>query len=146
GWYWEPVSAWIGLASRARALVERAVRLHEVGKASTGDWWEIADEVNKWLVAGAATPICGPASGGGLDVRPVHRDAALRFASGEQLEIGGSSLRRPLISGPDGGLFTILAVQLFAIVARRNPPVLCDECGRLYLPERRPRKGERHYC
>ncbi len=44
------------------------------------------------------------------------------------------------------GLFPLLAVQLAAMVVDLPRRALCDGCGRLYTPRRRPRAGEAHYC
>lgn len=44
------------------------------------------------------------------------------------------------------GAFATLVVQLAAAVAALRQQALCDACGTLYTPRRRPRAGEAHYC
>ncbi len=44
------------------------------------------------------------------------------------------------------GAFAALTVQLIAAVAALPRQALCDGCGTVYTPRRRPRAGEAHYC
>jgi len=106
----------------------------------------LADEVNHWLVEGSVMPMCvpDPLDRTGLGLRLVDGFLLAYRVSGEKIEVfpGTTPIRMPLIR--IGAVFTVLAIQIMAAAAAKAGPVLCSDCGRLYMPERRPRGP--HFC
>jgi hypothetical protein len=53
---------------------------------------------------------------------------------------------KPTIKFGNRRLFGALALQLSFVVSRSEGFELCSFCGEAYLPTRRPRPEQRHYC
>ncbi len=143
----ESVDAWLAYAQSARELLGRAVELHQAGSPKDTDWWELADQINRWLYLGNVVPVCTPATRNpGLDLSLVNGMLLALRASGFTVRPfpNAPAIKMPLISGFQG-VFSVIAVQLFSAAAAKDGPALCYACGRIYMPTRRPR-GERHYC
>ncbi len=140
GWNEEPVSTWQYFARSARAVINIAANLHQGRCGRPEDWatlhereglyvlhWPLEDiesewnnlceVVNQWLAFGNVRPR--------LRVEPPKRSPSMRLG---------------------GYLFGALAVQLMSAVTRTWGFAVCSACGGLYLPRRRPRRGQRHYC
>lgn len=47
---------------------------------------------------------------------------------------------------PYGKLFANLAIQLMMVATQTSGVAFCSACNKSYIPKRRPREGERHYC
>lgn len=138
---WELLEDWRHFARQARALLRVAVRLHEGRTGAAADWGTVYERpaqpgppgqgdldaerlaltllVNEWLVLG--------------NVRPQFWWAEGRNAAPE-IRLGGEDL------------FGALAVQLALAISQTDGLALCSACGSPYVPERRPRPDERHYC
>lgn len=72
-----------------------------------------------------------------LDDWSAMADIRLRFGwteAGEPLRITGA------------GVFGELAIQLMMLVHQSNGFAICSSRGCIYVPERRPRRGEHRYC
>jgi hypothetical protein len=48
--------------------------------------------------------------------------------------------------GSQSKLFAILSIQLMLAVSSTEGLAICSACGMSYIPKRRPRVGEKHYC
>lgn len=101
-------------------------KLKDPHQAYTVPWWrQTVDEDWSMVVEGVEETWLSYG-----DVRP-----SLSLSDGTpRIRLGG------------GGLFGALAVQLMMNVCRTAGIALCSECGIAYLPKRRPRVGNRHYC
>jgi hypothetical protein len=149
GWYnedrqcYEPIAIWRAFACEAYALarIGHRLMLGMVGEAEEwaivygrsgrrAPWWEqtvegekmiVARVVNEWLRIGNVRPV--------VEWRPrrKYERPAVRF--------GGSS-----------GLFGALALQLALAVAGMEGLAVCSHCRAEYMPQRRPKAGQRNFC
>jgi hypothetical protein len=133
GLYAEPLTAWRKFSREARAVLRLIAEVEDGRLGSQGDW------------------------GVFLRSAPAPNDAATarELVCGyvtEWIEVGGV---RPEVLWADAGrsvlfgnrtLFGALAHQL--LIALTNAPdlALCSECGNVFLPSRRPRLDQRHFC
>lgn len=127
----ESILAWRALAEQARAILNVAARLHLDRPPDPKDWdilelWEEPTTEARWR----------------LVVQVVDRWLAMARA-------------RPSINWDHGkltvslaglGLFGALVVQLLFAISRREGFATCDACGAIYVPDKRPPGGRRHYC
>lgn len=151
---WEPIEDWKTLARGLRAVLQVAAPLHQDQPASLEAWKAIfamgtgsthcltdieqvehlspTDRLKRhrthlvrvinWLLQMA-------------NVRPWFwwSDADTRIG----LEFGGPE---------ESGLFGHLILQLVLVVSQKDGFAFCTECGRVYLPTRRPARNRSNYC
>ncbi len=139
---WEPISTWLHLSRAAFAILNIAHKLHQeppaVGNPTdwaaifarsgrNAPWWQQRPDVeriilgrviNEWLSLGNVRP--------SFEWHVSDRTPSVKLA------------------GP--GLFGVIATQITYAAAAADAMALCSQCGRAYVPKRRPREGERHYC
>ena len=141
GTYWEFLEDWRHFARQARALLSIAVRLYQEHTGAAADWGTVYERMAQ----------TGPPGQGDLAAERF----ALTLCVNEWLILGDvrpqfSWIDRhntvPKITFGGGGLFGALAVQLALAISQTDGLVLCSACGAPYVPERRPRSDERHYC
>jgi hypothetical protein len=154
---WEPLSTWRHFSRQASALTKIADRLLRGQVANPGDWatvyersrgpapsWVderinpglvraegqlLARVVNEWFTIGNVRPVLTWPS----DTRPSVR-------------LGGPVWYSGMAWVSEAGLFGALAVQLALAVGQSRGFAICDHCRSEYVPERRPRIGQRRFC
>ena len=141
-WYWEPLSVWRGISKHMSTLLTITAQARQGKKGQREDWliltsgtwrdpppWEqtpawalnyIQDKVNHWLMMGQVNP-------------SIHFDEARK-----------ASLRLDSKGWP--GLFGELSIRLMLAVTGVDGLPLCYECGRAFLPRKKPNPQRRMFC
>jgi hypothetical protein len=153
-WYWgrEPVAVWRQFSRKARAILNVAANLDKGRGGAVEDWRAIYDERSD-RVARRWKP--------GDDTQ-AHRLMLARALNEwltianvrPALEWGRAAQRRPRICLAEAnpawtsgiGLFGAIATQLVFAIARSDGLEMCSGCGEPFIPNRRPREGQRRYC
>lgn len=122
----ESVAAWLNFAAQARDIVSIAPLLQTGRLPSKKEWERIEPLHPDWANLSQKT------------LRFRLKDVVDRW-----LRIGGISLTLDWeTSGPSANLsamtFGLLATQLLAAVVGFQVPAVCDGCGEVYIPERKP--------
>lgn len=139
--YLEATEDWRHFARQARALISIAARLHGRQLGAAADWALVYERTGRE----------GPPGQGILEAERF----ALTLVVNEWLVLGSvrpqfhwdsGRTTMPAITLGGGGLFGALAVQLMLAVSMTDGLALCSACGAPFVPTRRPRPDERHYC
>lgn len=141
----EPLRVWWLYAQELSSIVGIAQRLRRGERGNAEDWARLLDETEEEEVRGLL-------QAGELDERGrlasyVQRwlqlaDFQARFTWGD--DDPTLDLLSPATSPVP--LFAALARQLVSVVSGDADMTMCDGCGQPYLPNRKPRVGERHFC
>ena len=140
----ESIQRWRAYAAQAQAALDIAAELSRPGRPRTvdGGRWEPLEEL---YPPGVMKPILRAS-----DVPSQRR--LLAAAVQEWLELGDAQMSfqwtgdRPQYDLGTGSLFGALALQLSLTVARLDALVICDACGRSYIPRRQNRPGVPRRC
>lgn len=175
-WQWEPIGVWRHYARQAGALLGIAAALHEGRLGRAEDWLVVHEwyrpEGEDGDFREASLRDVDPTSGRLPEGPPPQ--AARWWLTGEFSEFWDNSIAsdwrmltarvqkwlrlgdvRPFLEWRDGavqialggrGLFGDLGVQLALAVTKTEGFATCSSCGNLYVPTRRPRAGQSHYC
>jgi hypothetical protein len=138
GKHWEPISAWQSYAKQARAILNLAASLHLGRVGSMEDWAVVTRTRNP------------------RNLEELYDRNAARHTIASAVDIwlrwGAVEVNfnwddpKPTVVIGSNNLFGNLAVQLMLAAGRTQGFVSCSACGNQYIPKRRPRIGERHYC
>jgi hypothetical protein len=131
---WEPVMTWRHFSRQFRDLLIKTAHLYRQSpkqasekEARVQQWIPIMNQLNEWV-----------------RISGVH--LALDIKADDALT---NSYRWPLqgrLVFDGGGLFGLLAAQLLMATTRSEDLLTCSACGAPFLPARRGRQAERHYC
>jgi hypothetical protein len=140
GWWggcaWEPLDTWRAYARKFRAVLNVAAGLHD-GRRGTGDDWR---ELNVEMRDGGPTE------------RLRQERVQLCTVLNQFLAQGRISLEirwdetTPTLRPRGSGLFGAVLIQLVLAVGRSGGFAICAACGIPFIPARRPRPDQRHYC
>lgn len=148
-WHWEPFERWRYFAGKARAMLNIAARLHMGMVGRREDW----DRYHSDISARERQSIVELRQGLGRQAIGLER-ASLADHVTEWLEWGGVKpelvwdweAATPKVELYPYDLFGTLAMQLTLAISRSDGLAICSACGQAYIPKRRPRAGQRHYC
>ena len=143
-WYREPLWKWNQWAARTNAVIRLAQNLHagELGakqdwgrlypSSNQDTWWEDREKDYRTKITEGRLFLCHKVS------------SWLRIARVELTPYWGE--KNPTILFGNRTLFGALALQLLFVVTGSTGFAICSACGQTYLPSRRPRINQRHYC
>lgn len=137
GLYWEPVDSWMRLVREARAVLMLVAAINQENPTSADDWAAIASIDFLWEPSVLARD-------------PVSvQKKRLDMVVNSWLSIGLPQLTyssSTQILGFDGGVISVIAVQLMFAVSNSQRLAVCNGCGHPYNRARKPQKGRNNYC
>jgi hypothetical protein len=145
----EPVERWHHYSAQAAAVHHAAARLLTGNFVEAHIWETLRDLIQGHWVPSDVRGVPGAAT----NADRLHtQQLVLTFAVQRWLNLG--DVRILASWGDNGGavdfgrdsLFGALALQLALTATRHGGFFRCSHCGDAYIPERRPREGEEHYC
>jgi hypothetical protein len=150
----EALALWDALAAQARAILRLTARVHR-GEPTAIDDWHIA--LTRGFLPERAAETWALIQRKLQSNRPFRNSTVARWfitdlvsagleQTGVRPHFSWFTAGAPEISLQGYGLRGALAVQLMAATAKADGVILCTGCGLSYIPERRPREGERRYC
>lgn len=160
---WEPLGAWRYYVRRARSILNCAHRIRQNRIADKADIETILDqipsnqdEVEVWADVRRIRPdILDRYTRGEYKTWEYHRDLVKRalaewhaLASGESgavkfaLVWTGNDVEYSV----DTNHFGAIGFQLGLALAKSEDMAICSGCAQVYIPPRRPKPGQRHYC
>jgi transposase-like protein len=142
GQRWEPVESWRLWARRARATLNVAAQLHR-GKIGEEEDWRVTEGAEEIPYFPEDWPMPkGVEEGWGRLIYYLnHWLWFTRVRPRLEWDQG-----RPVVTLGGGQLFGTLAVQLMLAISRTDGLEVCSGCGLGYIPHRRPKAEQRHYC
>ena len=133
GIYTEPLAVWRRFSKQARAALTLIAEIESGGSGSPQNWASFL---------GSGPP-------------PMDTTTARELICGIVAEWLGVAGVRPEVLWTDTGrtvvfgnrtVFGALAYQLLIALTCAPDLALCSECGNAFLPSRRPRTNQRHFC
>lgn len=146
----EPVQEWYALARNAATLLRIAALRHQGRRVPPEDW--------RVAFTTGLLPISAASAFREFEHAPSSAWHSLQHAGLPFLVNMWLTAERPSVwlTWPPGAAPTIvlagdnllshLAAQLLAAVCQSEGVAVCSGCGTPYMPDRRPRGDQRHYC
>lgn len=145
GMFVEPTPVWRRLAARMRAALLVAAAVREGEPIPADQWRLLAQAGHRYSAAPNPDPNAALVGVWAVvnDWQHYGRVGTICYS----VDYAGAGPLTELVAAISGaGLAGGLALQLLAKLTGTDPFAFCSACGKLYSPERKPRRGERRYC
>jgi hypothetical protein len=132
----EPISCWRSLAHSLRMLLDIGGALYS-GKVGPAESWKGLLGEFPWESADVPLYLARSMVGGMVEELLAVGDVRVEFRWVD---------RQPTVAFGTNTLVGALSVDLALVVANSDGFAFCSECGRAYIPLRKPVGGKRRYC
>lgn len=148
----EDVQTWLGLSSTARGVLDLAqhLRLREPVPSSVWDTLAALDPKPKGRYVGVRLdpvgPLRWPFAVALVEPEQLVSLVLSAWLAGVRVSMVWHARRPPEFRHQPGSVFGAVGLALSLAVSSVGGFAVCSECGRPYVPRRRPAAGRRRFC